>query len=53
MKYDVYVQGQFHKTVNANNMAEVKAMVERDIKVGAVSGFDPEKETKIKVLPKR
>jgi Ca2+-binding EF-hand superfamily protein len=52
MQFDVFVQGNFYKSLAAKNSGEVLAIVARDIKKSLVPGFDSSKNHDIKVVPK-
>lgn len=52
MQFNVYVQGKFHKLMTARNAGEALVMVARDVKSGAVAGFNPAKDHDIKIVAK-
>lgn len=50
MKYDVFVQDNFYKTIENNNIAKIIEIIGNDIKNGAVSGFNNSKNQNITIV---
>lgn len=53
MQYDVSVQGNFYKTIEAPNTGAALSAVSNDIANGLVPNFDPDADHDIVLTPKQ
>lgn len=52
MVFDVYVQDNFYKTMEGNNVADVLKQVGHDINSNLIPNFDSSKNHNVKIVPK-